>query len=40
LQLPARLVELDSAIASLKAKRFRILAEMHAIDEAEGKSEN
>jgi Domain of unknown function (DUF222) len=38
-QLAARLVELDSAIASLQVERFAVLAELRSIDEAEGKSE-
>jgi Domain of unknown function (DUF222) len=38
-QLAARLHELDSAIAGLQVERFRVLAEIRAIDEAEGKSE-
>jgi Domain of unknown function (DUF222) len=38
-QLAARLVELDFAIASLQVDRFAVLAEIRAIDEAEGKSE-
>jgi hypothetical protein len=39
-QLAARLHELDSAIAGLPVERFRVLAEIRAIDEAEGKSES
>jgi hypothetical protein len=38
-QLAARLLELDSAIATLQTERFHVLAEMHALDEAEGKSD-
>jgi hypothetical protein len=38
-QLAARLLELDSAIAGLQTERFHVLAEMRAIDEADGKSE-
>jgi Domain of unknown function (DUF222) len=38
-QLAARLLELDSAIAGLQFDRFRVLAEMRSIDEADGKSE-
>jgi hypothetical protein len=38
-QLAARLLELDSAIASLQTERFQVLAEIRMIDEAEGKSE-
>jgi Domain of unknown function (DUF222) len=38
-QLAARLVELDSAIASLQVERFAVLAEIRSIDEADGKSE-
>jgi hypothetical protein len=38
-QLAARLLELDSAIASLQLERFHVLAEMRSIDESNGKSE-
>jgi hypothetical protein len=38
-QLAARLLELDSAIASLQTERFHVLAEIRSLDEAEGKSE-
>jgi Domain of unknown function (DUF222) len=37
-QLAARLVELESAIASLQVERFAVLADLRSIDEAEGKS--
>jgi hypothetical protein len=37
--LAARLLELDSAIATLQTERFHVLAEIRLIDEAEGKSE-
>jgi hypothetical protein len=38
-QLAARLLELDSAIATLQTERFHVLAEIRLIDEADGKSE-
>jgi hypothetical protein len=38
-QLAARLLELDSAIATLQTERFHVLTEIRAIDEADGKSE-
>jgi hypothetical protein len=38
-QLAARLLELDSAIATLQTERFHVLAEIRSIDEADGKSE-
>jgi hypothetical protein len=37
-QLAARLVELESAIASLQVERFAVLADLRSIDEAAGKS--
>jgi hypothetical protein len=38
-QLAARLLELDSAIATLQTERFHVLAEIRLVDEADGKSE-
>jgi hypothetical protein len=38
-QLAARLLELDSAIAGLQTERFHVLAEMRALDQADGQSE-
>jgi hypothetical protein len=38
-QLAARLLELDSAIATLQTERFHVLAEIRSLDETDGKSE-